>query len=121
MWKLHSLVALTLHVYGGHPGSHTEQQSRNKSTQPEPSEALFRHEATFTTFCDTGSVAAGDCYCKGGSATAAIGDGSWLWKELVGAPCPKQDKDRCDCTSCGGTADDCPHEGCWQCRERIGG
>lgn len=74
-----------------------------------------RHEATFTTFCDTGSVEAGDCWCKGGGATAAIGDGSWLWHELVGKRCPAQANDRCDCTQCGGNANDCPHEGCWQC------
>ncbi len=74
-----------------------------------------RHEATFTTFCDKGTVAGGDCWCKGGSATAAIGDGSWLWHELVGARCPAQPNDRCDCSSCGGSKDGCPHEGCWQC------
>ena len=85
--------------------------------------SLARHEAVFTVFCDTGSVAGGDCWCKGGSAVAALGDGSWLWHELVGAPCEKQPSDRCDCTSCGGSADDCPHatpEGqggdCWQCQ-----
>ena len=86
---------------------------------------LARHEATFTTFCDHGSIENGDCECKGGSATAAIGDGSWLWHELVGAPCEAQPDDRCDCSSTcvGGGADDCPHgagvEGatsdCWQC------
>jgi hypothetical protein len=85
-------------------------------------EALARHEAVFTTFCDTGSVAGGDCWCQGGSATAAIGDGSWLWHELVGSPCVAQPDDRCDCTSCGGAADDCPHgavdgtPSCWQCQ-----
>jgi len=46
----------------------------------------------------------------------AIGDGSWLWHELVGPPCPPQPADRCDCSSCGGGVDDCPHEGCWQCQ-----
>lgn len=83
---------------------------------------LARHEAVFTTFCDTGSVADGTCWCKGGSATAAVGDGSWLWHELIGAPCAAQPNDRCDCTACGGKADDCPHDiagsssSCWQCQ-----
>ena len=78
--------------------------------------ALARHEAVFTTFCDTGSIEAGTCWCKGGSAVAALGDGSWLWFELVGDPCAAQSGDRCDCTSCGGAAADCPHDGCWQCQ-----
>ena len=77
---------------------------------------LARHDAVFTRFCDTGTVEGGDCWCQGGSAVAAIGDGSWLWFELVGPPCAAQPDDRCDCTSCGGTAHDCPHEGCWQCQ-----
>ena len=86
----------------GHPGS---------SANPSGERVLALHEATFTTFCDTGTVEAGTCWCKGGSATAAIGDGSWLWSELVGAPCQAQQGDRCDCTD--GTH--CPHEGSWQC------
>ena len=68
-------------------------------------EQLARHDATFTTFCDTGTVTDGTCWCKGGSATAAIGDGSWLWRELVGHPCSALEGDRCDCTSCGGSRD----------------
>lgn len=78
-------------------------------------EELARHEAVFTRFCDHGLVADNTCWCKGGSATAAIGDGSWLWSELVGKPCAAQSNDRCDCTNCGGGHDSCPHEGCWQC------
>ena len=80
------------------------------------SDRLARHEAVFTTFCDTGTVEGGDCWCQGGSAVAAIGDGSWLWFELVGEPCAAEPDDRCDCESCGGTSIDCPHEGCWQCQ-----
>lgn len=76
---------------------------------------LVRHAAFFTRFCDHGSVAEGNCWCKGGPAAAAIGDGSWLWSELVGSPCPAQPNDRCDCENCGGVANSCPHEGCWQC------
>lgn len=79
------------------------------------SQELARHEAVFTRFCDHGLVADGTCVCKGGSATAAIGDGSWLWSELVGKPCAAQSNDRCDCTNCGGGHSQCPHEGCWQC------
>ena len=86
-----------------------------KNGSPDP-DTLFRHAATFTTFCDTGSVQGGDCWCKGGSATAAIGDGSWLWHKLVGQPCAAQPDDHCDCTSCGGLTEDCPHDGCWQCQ-----
>ena len=107
----HSVVRCS----GGHPGTSTTAALSKSDADPNP-DKLVRHEATFTTFCDTGSVAGGDCLCKGGSATAAIGDGSWLWHELVGEPCPAQPDDRCDCTSCGGQADDCPHEGCWQCQ-----
>ena len=72
---------------------------------------LARHDATFTKFCDTGTVAEGNCWCKGGVATAAIGDGSWLWSELVGKPCEAQPADRCDCAD----GSHCPHEGNWQC------
>ena len=74
-----------------------------------------RHRATFTKFCDKGQVASGDCWCKGGPVAAAIGDGSWLWQALVGAPCSAVAGDRCDCTGCGGAADSCPSVGCWQC------
>lgn len=78
---------------------------------PSTGQDLARHESTFTKFCDKGTVEDGSCWCKGGAATAAIGDGSWLWSELVGMPCEAQPNDRCDC------ADDthCPHEGFWQC------
>jgi len=111
--RMRVLTAFTLAavVHSGHPGAGTHGKVEQ---HPEPERA--RHEATFTTFCDTGSVAGGDCWCKGGSATAAIGDGSWLWHELMGAPCAAQPNDRCDCTSCGGSHEACPHEGCWQCQ-----
>ena len=33
---------------------------------------------------------------------------------LARAARPKPN-DRCDCSSCGGSKDGCPHEGCWQC------
>ena len=105
-----TLIALAT---GGHPSS---SAGHDQQPQPQQPQALARHAAVFTTFCDTGSVADGNCYCKGGSATAAIGDGSWLWSELVGAPCAAQPDDRCDCSSCGGASSDCPHEGCWQCQ-----
>ena len=82
------------------------------------------HSAIFNTFCDSGSVELGNCRCNSGSDTAVIGDGSWLWHELVGEPCSAVDGDRCDCTSCGGAADDCPNfaaenngvRQCWQCQ-----
>ena len=91
----------------GHPAS--------GSANPSEVSALARHEATFTTFCDSGAVEDGTCWCKGGASTAAIGDGTWLWHELVGARCASQPGDRCDCSTCGGGSSDCPHEGCWQC------
>ena len=95
--------ALTLLV-AGHPGG----------AQPKPSvedHDLAQHAAVFTTFCDKGTIEAGTCWCKGGSATAAIGDGSWLWSELVGGKCQAQENDRCECAD--GTH--CPHTGSWQC------
>ena len=101
---------LVVAVGAGHPG----QSSSNGAVVEEPPQ-LARHPATFTTFCDEGSTEDGTCWCKGGSATAAIGDGSWLWHELVGRACPPQPDDRCDCHACGGSTNDCPHEGCWQC------
>ena len=85
-----TLIALAT---GGHPSS---SAGHDQQPQPQQPQALARHAAVFTTFCDTGSVADGNCYCKGGSATAAIGDGSWLWSELVGAPCAAQPDDRCE-------------------------
>ena len=95
-------------VSAGHPAG--------SAVAVDESAPLARHAATFTTFCDTGSVSDGSCWCKGGSATAAIGDGSWLWHELVGKECPAQPNDRCDCSAGGGASDDCPHQGNWQCQ-----
>ena len=104
---------------GGHPGSGGGGAHEQHAGEQE----MARHAAVFTTFCDTGSIEAGSCWCKGGSATAAIGDGSWLWRELMGEPCAALPDDRCDCTSCGGSRDDCPHgprvvggSSCWQCQ-----
>jgi len=83
---------------------------------------LARHVATFTKFCDTGSVAGGDCWCQGGADSVAIGDGSWLWQAFSpdGGPCEARAGDRCDCESCGGEADSCPGAAaapdCWQCQ-----
>ena len=44
------------------------------STTADRSQELARHDAVFTRFCDHGLVAENTCVCKGGSATAAIGD-----------------------------------------------
>ena len=46
-------------VSAGHPAG--------SAVAVDESAPLARHAATFTTFCDTGSVSDGSCWCKGGS------------------------------------------------------